>query len=99
SYRPNELVDMTVAHGDLLAIDPDLLETASLAEPRHEVFRTDSLGYRNDADYDGQPLIFVGDSYLVGTETTLTTEFQARYGTPTYNISYSGIGPLIYTEK
>lgn len=97
SYLPNESVAMAVPHGDLLAIAPDLPE--SLIEPRYEVFRTDSLGYRNDADYAGEPFVFVGDSYLVGTESTLTAELKSRHDIHAYNVSYSGTGPLIYAEK
>ena len=97
SYRPNERVEMDVPHGDLLMIDPAL--PRSLAEPRHEVFVTDSLGYRNDADYSGERLILVGDSFLVGTDTFPASRLRTVYKIPAYNISFSGMGPLIYAEK
>jgi hypothetical protein len=96
SYRPSERLEMDVPHGDLLAIDPSLDQ--SLATPRHEVFVTDSLGYRNDQDFSGERLVLVGDSFLVGTETTLAGLLRQR-GIPAYNMSFSSIGPLIYADK
>lgn len=97
SYRPNEKVEMDVPHGDLLAIDPML--PRELAEARHEVFVTDSLGYRNDKNYEGERLIIIGDSFVLGTETNITMRLMHNYGIPAYNISFSGSGPLIYSEK
>jgi hypothetical protein len=97
SYRPNRSVDMTVPHGDLLTIDPSLSET--LATPRREVFVTDSFGYRNEDNYDGHQLVVIGDSFVVGTESTVTTEIQRRHGLRAYNLAFSSIGPLIYTDK
>jgi hypothetical protein len=97
SYRPNERVEMDVQHGDMLVIDPNL--SRSMAVPRHEVFKTDSQGYRNDADYSGEKLVLVGDSYLVGTETDLAAVLRTEYKVPAYNVSFSGSGPLIYADK
>jgi hypothetical protein len=97
SYRPNERVEMDVQHGDMLVIDPKL--SRSMAVPRHEVFKTDSQGYRNDADYSGEKLVLVGDSYLVGTETHLAAVLRTEFKVPAYNVSFSGSGPLIYADK
>ncbi len=97
SYRPNQRVEMEVPHGDLLAIDPALSTT--LAAPRREVFVTDSLGYRNSRDYGGTRLVLVGDSFLVGTETTLVDTLKAEHDADAYNLSFASIGPLIYADK
>lgn len=97
SYRPGRTVDMQVPHGDLLTIDPRL--PRDMAQPRHEVFVSDANGYRNDTDYAGETLILVGDSFLVGTDTTLTGRLRERFGRESYNVSFSGSGPLLYAEK
>lgn len=97
TYRPNERVEMTVPHGDLLTIDPAL--DKQLARPRHEVFVTDSYGNRNDQNYNGERLVLVGDSFLVGTETTLAEVLRKDHGVDAYNLSFSSIGPLIYADK
>jgi hypothetical protein len=62
------------------------------------VFVTDSLGYRNNQDFSDEGLVLVGDSFLVGTETTLAGLLRQR-GIAAYNMSYSSIGPLIYADK
>lgn len=100
AYRPNQKVRMDVPHGDLLATDPML--PMSLAQPREEVFITDSLGYRNNEDYKGQRLLFVGDSYVVGIgntqDDTLTSQLHRHFGVYAYNVGFPS-GPLGYAEK
>ena len=97
SYEPNRKVEMNVPHGDLLAIDPRLPRT--LAESRLETFSTDSLGYRNEADYNNERLVVVGDSFLVGTATYLSSTLGKRHGLKAYNLAFAGMGPLIYADK
>lgn len=97
TYLPNRKVDMTVPHGDLLTIDPSLPKTLAIA--RREVFATDAFGHRNDRDYKGEKLVIVGDSFIVGTETTLTAQLEGDHRLPAYNAGFSSIGPLIYADK
>ena len=97
SYRPNRTVEMLVPHGDLVNIDAAL--SGSLEVPRRERFVTDSFGYRNDHDYAGEQLVLIGDSFLVGTATTLGDRLRENHGIAAYNVSFSGMGPLIYADK
>ena len=97
SYRPNRSVEMQVPHGDLLTINPALAK--ELAVPRHEILKTDSFGNPNAADFNGEQLILVGDSFLVGTETTLAQRLLSRHGIQTHTVAFSGSGPLVYAEK
>jgi hypothetical protein len=97
TYQPNQLVEMDVPHGDLIAVDPAL--PRSLSHMRHERFATDSFGYRNEKDYDDEKLIIIGDSFTVGLETYLAMRLRETHQVPTYNASFSSTGPLIYTEK
>jgi len=100
TYRPNESVRMDVPHGDLPATDPML--PINLAQPRQEVFATDSLGYRNDEDYKGQRLLIVGDSYVVGVgntqEDSLTSQLRRDFGVDAYNLGFPS-GPQGYAER
>lgn len=97
SYQPNRSIQMTVPHGDLLTVNPTL--PRNLGIERREAMVTDSSGHPNERSYSGQRLIMVGDSFLVGTETTLTQRLQERHGIQAYNASFSGSGPLVYAEK
>lgn len=99
-YRPGERVAMQVPHGDLLAADPFLPET--LAQPRIEVFQTDALGYRNDADYSGEKLLVVGDSFVAGIgssqDDTITAHLRRNHAIAGYNLGFVA-GPLGYRER
>jgi hypothetical protein len=97
TYRAKQVVDMEVPHGDLLAIDPSLPK--ELAEPRREYFASDANGYRNPADYAGQKLVLVGDSFLVGTSTYLSERLAVSRQQNAYNVSFSGSGPMMYAQK
>lgn len=91
SYRAGIHEQTHVRHGDLLAMDPSL---SQLTEPREVTFVTDSLGYRNSADYQEEPYILLGDSYVAGLgnsqEDTLAYQFNQRGGTTVYSLGYPG---------
>ncbi len=100
-YRSNQTIHMQVPHGDLPATDPML--PVELAQPRQESFTTDSLGYRNNTDYEGEPLLIVGDSLVVGIgntqEDTLTSQLRRDYGIRAYNLGFSGDDPQGYAGR
>lgn len=79
-------------YGDLAAMTGD----PALREPRRVEFRTDALGFRNDAVPNPVDLIVLGDSFAAGVGVTQTGTFAhtlaARYGLSAYNLSYPG-GP------
>lgn len=99
-YQPSRSITMDVAHGDLIAVDPSLPK--ELAEPRVEVFRTDSLGFRNDADYSGERLLVVGDSFVAANGTsqehTITNQLRSTHGIAGYNLGFAS-GPLGYSKR
>lgn len=88
-YRPNAEVAMRMPHGDLQS-----MTTAKIAQPREVVFRTDSIGFRNDADYHGQRYVLVGDSFIAGLvdtqEMTLNEQLARDFGIDTYNLGFQG---------
>lgn len=98
-FQSNRSIEMESPHGDLLAIDP--LLDRRLASPRFLRFSTDSLGYRNSADYMGEPLVLVGDSFVVGTGNsqadTLSEVLRNQHGLPAYNLAFPN-GPLGYAR-
>jgi hypothetical protein len=89
SYQANVHVETSMKHGDLRA-----MTTENIAEPRHMVFVTDSLGFRNEQDYHGQHYVLVGDSFVAGNSNSqpdlLYTQLLAQYGLDTYSGAYQG---------
>jgi len=89
-YQPNQKVRVAVPHGDLLATDPMLPQ--DLAQPREEVFATDSIGYRNDQDFAQEKLLIVGDSFVAGIgntqEDVLTMQLRRDFGINAYNLGF-----------
>ena len=72
-YKKNKTVDMIQQSGNLKAlankVNPDdgyILEY----EPRKMLFKTDSLGFRNNSNYNGQSFVLVGDSFIAGAANT-----------------------------
>ncbi len=84
-------------YGDLYAISNRPL--SSIIEPRSVDFITDSLGNRNEHDYNGETLALIGNSLAVGSGTTqsetLAVALSRELGRPVYNASYPG-GPIDY---
>jgi SGNH hydrolase-like domain, acetyltransferase AlgX len=93
-YKPNVVFDGMV-YGDLASPE--------YQERRHEIFQTDSYGFRNtpaqerEAREGHADLILLGDSFGVGVGTTQEKTwgglFQGKYGLHTYNLSIAGSGP------
>ncbi len=58
------------------------------------IFKTDSLGFRNDSDYRGQPFILVGDSFVAGSENTqehtLSSVLKNSFQADTYSMGVDG---------
>jgi len=82
SYRGREL------HGDL-----QLFTREPIAEPRDVTFRSDSEGFRNDADYAGEPWVLVGDSFVSGVGASQEDLLQVRLaprGIRAYNLAHPG---------
>jgi hypothetical protein len=93
-YRPN-ISFAGVVYGDMAS--------PQYQERRHEVFQTDSSGFRNTPAQERQAreghvdLIMLGDSFGVGVGTTQEKTwgglFENKYGLHTYNLSMPGSGP------
>ncbi|MBW1713455.1 MAG: hypothetical protein JRJ59_09945, partial [Deltaproteobacteria bacterium] len=99
-YQPRVDVRMTMPHGDLIAFDP--LVPASLRQPRQVRFKTDSLGFRNEADYCGQKIILAGDSFVVGNGSdqaqTLPPILRRNHGLEVYSLACPG-DPRDYCQR
>jgi hypothetical protein len=93
AYRPGVSFRGREPYGDL-----QIFARETIAEPRDVEFRTDADGFRNDADYAGQPWVLVGDSFVVGVANSQQDILQARLaqrGVRAYNLGHPG-GPLDY---
>lgn len=88
-YRPNTQLSMNTLFGDLEAMGK-----AGVKEPHETIYRTDSLGFRNPADYHGQQFVLVGDSLAAGandTQSCLLTEWLRQdHKIDTYNLGFPG---------
>ncbi|MDJ0894229.1 MAG: hypothetical protein QNJ92_03740 [Alphaproteobacteria bacterium] len=90
-YRANQTItDFTIPRGDIGTLWPDMPGDVHIS--RKVRFSTDGLGFRNDADYSGQPYVAVGDSFVVGNGTdqddTLPRVLTHTYGLPTYGAGF-----------
>lgn len=91
------LVDATidVPHGDLAGVSPRF--PRDLYEPRRVRFRTDSWGYRNDADFRQQPWILLGDSFIVGNgldqRDILPNQLRHAFAIDSYSLAHPGDPP------
>jgi hypothetical protein len=88
-FRPGATLAMQMPHGDLQSMTP-----LKIAEPRHVVYRIDSYGFRNDADYQGQRYLLVGDSFVVGTGNDqadmLSAQLRRDHAIDAYNLAHPG---------
>jgi hypothetical protein len=93
AYQPGISYRAREPHGDLQILTPE-----PIAEPRDVVFHSDSEGFRNDADYAGEPWVLIGDSFIVGVGCSQPDILSARLaprGIRAYNLAHPG-GPLDY---
>lgn len=93
-YEPGMDITFEARGGDLRAMtrQETMKAVPQIVHPVH--FVTDSLGYRNDADYAGQDVILVGDSFVVSTATgqeeILSAQLARDYGLRAWNVAAVG---------
>lgn len=89
TFRSNTEFRMEAQFGDIEA-----REKAGIREPHEIAYRTDSLGFRNPADYRQQDFVLVGDSFLAGandSESCLISEWLRKdHRLDTYNLGFPG---------
>lgn len=95
AYRKNARLDWVQRHGDLMVFLRGRRDPVSFdLEPRRVLFQTDSLGFRNDSDYRGEPYLLVGDSFIVGSGTSqrdiLSSQLRRACGLRTHNAAFIG---------
>lgn len=93
-YHPNQEIDMKSV-GDLCYQTPYAL-------PKHERWKTDIIGYRNDTYIPDPDILIMGDSYAVGDritqDSTITNLLKSDLQHPlkVYNITPSEFSVLDY---
>jgi hypothetical protein len=93
AYLPGVSWQALEPHGDL-----QILTGEPIAEPRRVLFHSDSEGFRNDADFAGEPWVLIGDSFVVGVGCSQPDMLSARLaarGIHAYSLAHPG-GPLDY---
>lgn len=90
TFKPKACLEMVVPFGDIYAIgtrrDID-------KEPHKIVFKTDSWGFRNDWDYQGEKYLLIGDSLIAGSDDTqadILGNQLKRLKVNTYTLAHSG---------
>jgi len=91
-YHRQQQGEMPVPFGDMVSLDPKTGPV--IAQPRLVRYKTDSLGFRNDANYHNEPVLLVGDSFIAGSGNTqadlLSAQLERDYGLPAYNLGFPG---------
>ncbi len=94
-YKPNSRLEMEQPFGDLkrMAGPEQELEI----EPRHILFQTDDLGFRNESPVPQNPRwVLVGDSFIAGNGNSqpdlLASQLKKR-GVSIYNLGWPGAIP------
>lgn len=89
SFKADVDVLFPMPHGDL-GLSNALPRT--MRQPRIVRFKTDNLGWRNDAPYSGQNVVVCGDSFVVGTgnsqEDTLANILTSQFSLPAYSVAF-----------
>ena len=92
TYRPGVTMEMRMPHGDLQSMTGE-----KIGSPRQVTYHIDSYGFRNDADYQGQKYLLVGDSFIAGSSNTqtdlLSAQLERDYGIKAYNLGHPGDVP------
>lgn len=92
AYPPNAIVRMRMPYGDLQPLTAE-----PIAVPRDVEYRIDGYGFRNDADYNGERYVLVGDSFIAGSGNTqtdlLSSHLRRDYALPAYNLAHPGEMP------
>lgn len=89
TFRPNTEFRMEAKFGDIEA-----REKAGIREPHEIAYRTDSLGFRNPANYQAQDFVLVGDSFLAGANDSesclISAWLRQDHRLDTYNLGFPG---------
>ena len=92
-YRPNARIDFEILHGDLIALGQFNKAIYRIADKRRVSYIIDSIGFRNDKNYNRQPYLLVGDSFVAGSgnsqEDILSSQLK-QYHINAYNLAISG---------
>ncbi len=91
SYKKNVDIIFNMPFGDIGAVGSSKdIEI----EPRKIRFKTDSLGFRNNSDYNGEKYVIVGDSFIAANGTsqehTITSQLKDIWGMDTYSLGFAG---------
>lgn len=99
-YRKNQDIQRYMPYGQLagFADQDQIFDIRS----RDVSYRTDSLGFRNNSDYNEEKYILVGDSMIAGSgssqENILSSQLKSKFNVNVYNVAIPGEGILGYVK-
>ena len=92
AYQPNSIIRMRMPYGDLQPLTAE-----HIAVPRDVEYRIDGYGFRNDADFNNERYVLVGDSFIAGSSNTqadlLSNHLKRDYALAAYNLAHPGEMP------
>jgi hypothetical protein len=91
-YKPNQSLRVQLPYGQLKPWSKK--EEVFDLRPRKVFVQTDSLGFRNDSNYNGEKFILVGDSMIAGAgtsqESILSAYLKNEFNVNVYNLAVPG---------
>lgn len=100
-YRKNQDIQRYMPYGQLagFADQDQVFDIRS----RDVSYHTDSLGFRNNSDYNEEKYILVGDSMIAGSgssqENILSSQLKSKFNVNVYNVAIPGEGILGYVKN
>ncbi|MCX8110556.1 MAG: hypothetical protein N3D15_04845 [Syntrophorhabdaceae bacterium] len=92
SYKKNMDITVYMVSGDIGAVGSTKNQIE--IEPRKIRFKTDSLGFRNNRDYNGDRYVVIGDSFIAANGTsqeyTITSQLKEKWNKDVYSMGYAG---------
>ena len=99
-YKPNQSLQVQLPYGQLKPWSKK--EEIFDIRPRKVFVQTDSLGFRNDANYSDEKFILVGDSMIAGAGTSqehiLSAYLKNEFNVDAYNVAIPGANILDYVN-
>lgn len=105
SYKKNMDIIFQMPFGDISAVGH--IKDIEI-EPREIRFKTDSFGFRNNNNYNGEKYVIVGDSFIAANGTRqdhiITSQLKNTWNIDTYSLGFAGGIPeyvkyVLYLQK
>jgi hypothetical protein len=100
-YKKNQDIQRYMPYGQLAGFSDQ--DQVFDIRSRDVSYRTDSLGFRNNLDYNKEKYILVGDSMIAGSgssqENILSSQLKSKFNVNAYNVAIPGEDILGYVKN